>query len=69
MLSWLWANSGTILVCAIVLLLAGGAAFSLLRNKRKGKSGCGCGCASCSMCGACHAAKKEQPKGAAHTRS
>ena len=54
-------NLGTICVCAIVLLLVGGAVFSLLRNKRNGKSSCGCGCSGCSMSGVCHPTKKRRP--------
>ena len=52
-------NLGTICVCAIVLLLAGGAVFSLLRNKRNEKSSCGC--SGCSMRGVCHPTKKQRP--------
>ena len=53
-------NLGTIIVCAIVLLLVGGAFFSLLRNKRNGKSSCGCGCSGCSMRGVCHQTKAQR---------
>lgn len=43
MLHWVAQNLGTICICAIVLLLIGVALFSLLKDRRNGKSSCGSG--------------------------
>lgn len=51
---WLTKNLGTILVLAIVLLIAGLALKTVIRDKRNGKSSCG---GNCAACGACHACK------------
>lgn len=56
MFQWVAQNLGTICICAIVLLLIGVALFSLLKDRRNGKSSCGC--SACSMRGVCHGAKK-----------
>ena len=53
-------NLGTIIVCAIVLLMVGAAVFSLLKDRSSGKSSCGCGCSGCNMRGVCHQTKKQQ---------
>lgn len=45
---------GTIGVILILALIIGGAIFTLVKNKKKGKSPCGCHCAGCAMSGACH---------------
>lgn len=44
---------GLILVAA----LAGLAIFSLIRDKKRGKTSCGCGCSNCAMNGECHKKK------------
>ena len=54
MLSWIAANIGTIIVCAV---LAGIVAFIIAvmaRDKKKGKSSCGGNCGHCPMGGSCH---------------
>ena len=51
-------NLPTILICAALLLIVGAIVYSLIRNRKKGKSSCGCGCGSCPMSGACHGHKK-----------
>ncbi len=53
MLAWLTANLGTIVVCALVLVIVFFAARALIRDKKQGKSPCGC---SCGGCGGCHSA-------------
>ena len=45
MISWLAANWGNILVILIVTGLLALAVFTMVRDKKKGKSSCGCGCA------------------------
>lgn len=43
---------GTVIVGIIVLAVAGGAAYSLYRDKKSGKSKCGGDCSHCG--GHCH---------------
>ena len=51
--AWLGANIGTILICAVILAVVALLVWSLIRDKKKGKSCCG-GCSGCSMNGVCH---------------
>lgn len=37
-----------------VVLIVGLAVFSLIRNKKQGKTSCGCGCTNCALNGECH---------------
>lgn len=57
MLTWLMENMATIIISAVLVLVAAAILVSMIRGKRKGKSSCGCGCAGCAMNGACHPAK------------
>ena len=57
MLNWLKVNIGTIIVCAILILIVAGVIISMIRDKKKGKSSCGCGCSGCPMSGSCHSRK------------
>ena len=54
MLTWLFANIGTILITlvliAVVVLIIG----ILRRDRKKGKSSCGGSCGNCPMGGSCH---------------
>jgi hypothetical protein len=52
MLTFLSQNIATILVGAVVLLVAALAVASLTRDKKKG-AGCGCGCDGCSAAKGC----------------
>ncbi len=54
MIDWFAQNWGTLLAGAVLLLLAGAAAASLVRGRRRGKTSCGCGCQSCAMRDSCH---------------
>ncbi len=55
MLAFFSANWGTILVLCIVAAVIGLAVWSLVRDKRRGKSTCSCGgCDGCPMSGQCH---------------
>ena len=56
-MSFILENIGTIIVSVILLGVVGLIIYSVLRNKKKGKSSCGCGCSSCAMKGACHSEK------------
>ena len=54
MLALLQANLPTILIIAGLILFFGLLVYSLIRDKRKGKSSCCGGCAGCAMAGKCH---------------
>ena len=49
MLQWLSENLGTILVCAVLVLVVGLVIRKIIRDKRSGKS-CDCGCGGCDGC-------------------
>ena len=51
----------TVLICAVLVLIVGAILYSLIRNRKKGKSSCGCGCSSCPMGGMCHGKKAKDP--------
>ncbi len=53
---WQWISTyyGTVLICLALVLIVGGIIFSLIRNRKRGKSSCGCNCAHCAMAGSCH---------------
>ena len=53
-LEWLAANIATILICLGLCAVVGLIVFSLVRDKRRGKSSCGCKCSGCAMQGKCH---------------
>ena len=54
MLQWLSNNLATILICLVLAVIVALIIWSLVRNKKKGKSSCGCNCAHCAMAGSCH---------------
>ena len=41
---------GAVAVAMLVILMAAGAAFVMIRDKRLGRNGCGCSCKSCEEC-------------------
>ena len=54
MFEWIQSN---LLTIAILLMLAAAVfaiVFSLIRDRKKGRSSCGSGCAHCPMAGKCH---------------
>ncbi len=53
MLSWLWANIGTVLITLLLIAIVAGIAVKLRKDKKKGVSACGGNCAHCAMHGAC----------------
>ena len=57
MLMWITENGITIAVLAVLAALVGLAVWSLLRDKKKGKSSCGGNCGACPMSGKCHGHK------------
>ena len=48
---------GTAIVVTVLVVIVGLIIFSMVRNKKAGKSSCGCGCSSCPMSGKCHQKK------------
>ncbi len=54
MLAWLSQNIATIIICAALAVMFGLMLWSLLRNKKKGKSSCCGGCAGCANACYCH---------------
>ena len=61
----------TILIIAALVLFFGFLLYTLIRDKKKGKSSCCGGCSGCAMAGQCHAhmnaAKETAPDNAQHT--
>ncbi|GEM_PF-73442 len=64
MLSWISSNIGTIIVCAVLVLIVTAIVMNMIKDKKKGKSViCGGKCAHCAMgCSCCHAAPKQTPQ-------
>ena len=52
--AWLSQNIGTILIIAVLIAFFALLIWSLIRDKKKGKSSCCGGCAGCAMAGHCH---------------
>lgn len=52
----------TVIVLLIVAEVVAGAIFSLVSDKKKGKSTCGGNCAHCAMAGSCHGGSGTAPK-------
>ncbi|MCR4925095.1 MAG: FeoB-associated Cys-rich membrane protein [Clostridiales bacterium] len=57
MLAWISENIATIIICVALVAIVVGIIFSMIRNKKKGKSSCGCGCSNCALNGTCHPKK------------
>ena len=58
-MDWLITNFSTIAVSFILAVIVGAIVFSMVRNKKKGKSSCGCNCSCCPMGGSCHGEKNK----------
>ena len=54
MLIWLQNHIFTILIIAVLIAFFGWLVYTLIRDKKKGKSSCCGGCAGCAMAGHCH---------------
>ena len=54
MLIWLQNHIFTILICAVLIAFFGWLVYTLIRDKKQGKSSCCGGCAGCAMAGHCH---------------
>ncbi len=58
MMTWIMANLGTILITLVLILIVTGIIFTLIRDKKQGRSSCGGNCAHCKMCTACRKTEK-----------
>jgi hypothetical protein len=54
MLSWIAANIGTIIICAVLGVIVACIIAGMIRDKKKGKSSCGGNCGHCPMGGSGH---------------
>lgn len=65
MLTWLTQNFATIVILAVLAVIFGLMLYSLIRDKKAGKSSCGGGCAGCANACYCHghtASKEPSPE-------
>ena len=60
MLIWLQNHIFTILICAVLIAFFGWLVYTLIRDRKKGKSSCCGGCAGCALAGQCHAAANQK---------
>ena len=68
MLIWLQNHIFTILIIAVLAALFGWLLYTLIRDKKKGKTTCCGGCAGCAMAGQCHPSTAK-PEGTAKSES
>ena len=61
-MEWFMQNIGTIIVLVAVAFASGFAVYSMLKDKKAGKSSCGSSCSCCPMAGKCHSASPEKEK-------
>ena len=54
MFAWISNNLGTILITLVLILIVAGVIYSIVRDKKKGKSLCGGNCGHCAMGCSCH---------------
>ena len=54
MLVFLKANIATIIVLLVVVAAVALAVYSIIKNKKAGKSSCGCNCSGCPNAASCH---------------
>ncbi len=70
MFQWIADNIWALFVILVLAGIIAAAVYTVVRDKRKGKSSCGCNCAHCAMAGSCHNAAKaqssEQDRSASH---
>ncbi len=63
MLAFVTGNLGTILITLFLVLIVALAIYSLVKDKKQGRSSCGGSCAHCKMCTACsHAGYKKDTR-------
>ena len=54
---WFLENLSTIIISVILVLIVGAIIYSMIKNKKRGKTSCGCGCSNCAMSEICHKEK------------
>jgi hypothetical protein len=60
MIEFLSNNLATIVVGLILLAIVIAIVYSMVKNKKNGKSNCGCGCEHCASSAVCHGTKKRE---------
>jgi hypothetical protein len=60
MLVFLKANIATIIVLLVVIAAVALAVYSIIKNKKAGKSSCGCNCSGCPNAGSCHLSQERK---------
>jgi len=58
MLAFLKANIATIIVLLVIIAAVALAVYSIVKNKKAGKSSCGCNCSGCPNAQYCNRAPK-----------
>ena len=58
MFEWIAENAATVIAAAVVLIVAGFAVFSLVKDKKRGSGGCTGNCATCGMGCSCNYSDK-----------
>ena len=53
MLSWIAANTGTIIVLFVLIAVVTGIISVMIKDKKQGRHTCGGNCAHCKMCTGC----------------
>ncbi len=57
---WLQNNIGTVVVCAVLVLIFAAIAVKMIKDRKQGKPSCGCGCAGCAIQGKCHETNEKE---------
>ncbi|MCR4739597.1 MAG: FeoB-associated Cys-rich membrane protein [Lachnospiraceae bacterium] len=51
---------GTLLISLLLLMIVAGIIYTIIRDKKQGRTSCGADCAHCRMCTACGRGTKDQ---------
>ncbi|MBQ6078180.1 MAG: FeoB-associated Cys-rich membrane protein [Clostridia bacterium] len=62
MFDWIGDHLLTIGILLVLAAAVFAIVFSLIREKKKGRSSCGCSCAHCPMAGKCHSQAATEKK-------
>ena len=60
MIAWIMDNLANIAVIAILIVIIGLAVFSMIRNRKNGKSACGGSCCNCVYGDSCNKPEKTE---------
>ena len=58
MLAEITKNMPTIVIGTVIFVMVCRVIYSMIKNKKKGKSLCGCTCSGCAMSGVCNKEKQ-----------